>query len=455
MSIDNLRLPPHNDEAETAVLAAILNDNNLINDLDWLREDDFYRGENKAIYRRMSAMAMIGQPIDPVTLCGSLDEAGEMVGDLNHEYVIDLAYAARGGSNVQHYAGMIRGKAFGRKLIAVGQMIVDAGYGNGEIDQKIDRAQSLINGLVPGGTREPRHIDAILNDVLVDLERRSKIKGEVIGLKTGFCDVDRMTGGLQPGQLVVIAGRPGSGKTTFAMNVCEHVISEGKNVIVFNLEMIDVNIAMKTMASLGRIPYDKMRSGDIGEHGSQLNTAAIKLKGRNFYIDDNGNLSSNQVVSRARKIAQKLGGQIDLVVVDYLQLLNDKGDGVQRITEISRALKLAARELNCPVIALSQLNRSLENRNNKRPILADLRESGAIEQDADTVIMIYRDELHDENSQQKGIAEAIIRKNREGEPGTAYLAARLQYCRFDNLDPNHIPRQQQKSSRSAFAHLDE
>jgi replicative DNA helicase len=212
---------------------------------------------------------------------------------------------------------------------------------------------------------------------------------------------------------------------------------------------------MKTMSSLGRVPYEKMRSGDIGDYGANVNAAAIKLKGKNFYIDDNGTLSSNQVVARARKIAQKLGGKIDLVVVDYLQLLSDKGEGVQRITDISRALKLAARELDCPVVALSQLNRGLENRQNKRPILADLRESGAIEQDADTVIMIYRDELHDDNSQQKGLAEAIIRKNREGEPGTAYLAANLQFCRFDNLDTQFIPKREVTTKRSAFAHLDD
>jgi len=455
MSTDNLRLPPHNDEAEQMILSAILNDNRLINDLDWLREDDFYRAENRSIFRRMNAMASVGQPIDPVTLVNALDESGDMVGSLSSEYVVEVAVNGRGGANVEHYAQVIRNKAFSRKLIQIGQTIVDAGFSSGDIDSKIDLAQSLVNSLVPGGNREPRHIDTILTDVVADLDRRMKIKGEVIGQKTGFIDLDKMTGGFQPGQLVVIAGRPGSGKTTAAMNICEHVISEGKNVIVFNLEMIDVNLAMKTMSSLGRIPYNNMRSGDIGDYASALNSSVVKLRGKNFYIDDNGSLSSHQVVSRARKIAQKLNGKIDLVVVDYLQLLSDKGEGVQRITEISRALKLAARELDCPVIALSQLNRGLEARSDKRPLLSDLRESGAIEQDADTVIMVYRDELHNNDSDRNGLAEFIVRKNREGEPGTAHVAANLHICRFDNLDPSCIPRDNFKQKKSAFSHLDD
>jgi replicative DNA helicase len=455
MNIDELRLPPHNTEAEQAVLSAILTDNRLINDLDWLREDDFYQLENKSIYRRMSAMSMQGIPIDPLTLINALEGSQELTGVLDHEYIVNLAVGSRGGSNIKHYAGLIRDKSMARKLVQIGNAITEAAYSAKPVPEKIDLAQSLVMGLVSGGSREPRSIDVILRDVVTDLDRRANIKGGIVGQRTGFIDVDKLTGGFQPGQLVVVAGRPGSGKTTFAMNICENVIQDGKNVIVFNLEMIDVNLAMKTMSSLGRVPYEKMRSGDIGDYGANVNAAAIKLKGKNFYIDDNGTLSSNQVVARARKIAQKLGGKIDLVVVDYLQLLSDKGEGVQRITDISRALKLAARELDCPVVALSQLNRGLENRQNKRPILADLRESGAIEQDADTVIMIYRDELHDDNSQQKGIAEAIIRKNREGEPGTAYLAANLQFCRFDNLDTQFIPKREVTTKRSAFAHLDD
>lgn len=454
-TLSQLKAPPHNDEAELLVLSAMIADNRLINELDWLTADDFYRLENQVIFNRLGMMAMAGQPADPVTLCDALMAANELNDSLCDEYIIDIVVMGRGGANVQHYAQIVREHAQSRKLVRAGYQISEIGYDQGDAQSKIDEAQSIIMGFTSSGESEPRVIDDILKDAVEDIDRRCKAGGEIVGLKSGFHDLDRLTAGFQPGQLIIVAGRPAMGKTTFAMNIVENVIQQGRTVLVFNLEMTAVNLAMKSLASMGSIPYNLLRSGKIDEHGSHLNAGASKLMKKALHIDDNGSLTSQQVLSRARKVQQKIGKPLDLVVVDYMQLLNDKGDGHERITKISRALKMTARQLGCPVIALSQLNRSLEQRSDKRPIMADLRESGAIEQDADTIVMLYRDEEYNKDTEHKGIAEAIVRKNREGENATVYLASQLHMCRFQNLDPSAIPRREPGYTKpSAFAHLD-
>jgi replicative DNA helicase len=453
-TLSQLKAPPHNDEAETLVLSAMINDNRLINDLDWLTAEDFYRLESKTIFNRLGMMAMVGQPVDPVTLVDSLEAAGELVGNLDADYIVDLLMSGRGGTNIQHYAQIVRQHSVSRKLVSTGFKISEIGYEAGDTQDKIDSAQTLIMDFATKGENEPRIIDDILREAVEDIDRRCKAGGEVVGLKSGFHDLDRLTAGFQPGQLIIIAGRPAMGKTTFAMNIVENVIQQGKTVLVFNLEMTAVNLVMKSLASMGSMPYNLLRSGKIDDHGSNLTAGAAKLMKKALHIDDNGSLTSQQVLSRARKVQQKIGRPLDLVVVDYLQLLNDKGEGHNRITQISRALKMTARQLGCPVIALSQLNRSLEQRPNKRPIMADLRESGAIEQDADTIVMLYRDEEYNKETEYKGIAEAIIRKNREGENATVYLASQLDMCRFKSMDQSIVPRQTTQVKPSAFAHLD-
>jgi replicative DNA helicase len=453
-TLQQLKAPPHNDEAETLVLSAMINDNRLINDLDWLTAEDFYRLESKTIFNRLGMMAMVGQPVDPVTLVDSLEAAGELVGNLDADYIVDLLMSGRGGTNIQHYAQIVRQHSISRKLVSTGFKISEIGYEAGDTQDKIDSAQTLIMDFATKGENEPRVIDDILREAVEDIDRRCKAGGEVVGLKSGFHDLDRLTAGFQPGQLIIVAGRPAMGKTTFAMNIVENVIQQGKTVLVFNLEMTAVNLVMKSLASMGGMPYNLLRSGKIDEHGHNLSAGAAKLMKKALHIDDNGSLTSQQVLSRARKVQQKIGRPLDLVVVDYLQLLNDRGEGHERITKISRALKMTARQLGCPVIALSQLNRSLEQRPNKRPVMADLRESGAIEQDADTIVMLYRDEEYNPDTEHKGIAEAIVRKNREGENATVYLASQLHMCRFQNLDQSAIPRQSTYVKKSAFAHLD-
>lgn len=454
-NIEQLKLPPNNAEAEVALISAMITDNRLINDVDHIKEEDFYRHEHQIIYRRMSALNSAGKPVDPVTLIEALTDQDEIDHAGGVDYIVDIVSAGRGGSNAAHYASIITQRALSRKIIAIGNQISDIGYQGGDVSEKIDQIQSLTMGLTQSGTNEPRHIRAILRDAVADIDRRAEQGGEIVGLETGFTDLDRMTAGFHDGQLIIIAARPAMGKTTLAMNIAENVSMQGKTVLVFNLEMSSVNLALKTISSLGRVPYNNLRSGQIGDYGSNVTAGAAKIIDRQLHIDDNGSLTSTQILSRTRKISQKIGKKIDMVVVDYLQLLNDKGEGHERITKISRALKMAAREIQCPVVALSQLNRGLESRSDKRPLMGDLRESGAIEQDADTIIMLYRDEVYNDDTNQKGICEAIIRKNREGENGTVYIAANLHVCRFDNLPPGYQPPAQEPQRRNtSFSNLD-
>jgi replicative DNA helicase len=455
MNMEALKVPPHSAEAETALLAAMIESNRLINEIDYIHSDEFYRLENQIIYTRLQALAFVGKPVDAVTLVDALDSAGELDRAGGTDYIVELMTQSRGPANANHYANIIREKAMKRRLIRIGHEIAESGFGDGDVQESIDHAQGLVMGIETSSESEPEHINSILRDAIAEIDRRHRGGNQVVGVPSGFIDLDRLITSFQPGQLIIVAGRPGSGKTTVAMNIVENVTIGGKFCLVFNLEMTKRMLAMKSLSSLGKIPYDSVKKGEIDDHCDKLTAATARFKDRTLYIDDNARLTSAQLVSRARKVAQKCGKKIDLIVLDYLQLLNDKGDGHERITKISRAIKIAAKELDCPIIALSQLSRALESRANKRPILADLRESGSLEQDADVVIMVYRDEIHEENSNQKGITEIIVRKQREGETGTVYLASRLDICRFENMTHPYQPIAEQRPQRiGGFSHLD-
>lgn len=455
MSMDDLKIPPHSDDAESALLAAMIESNRLINDIDHIYADEFYRQENKIIFNRLQALAFVGKPVDAVTLMTALEGAGELDKAGGMDYIVDLMTQSRGPSNARHYADIIKDKAMKRKLIQIGHEIAGMGYEDGEVQPMIDTAQGLVMGIETSSESEPEHINSILKEAIAEITKRCELGDELVGIPSGFTKIDELLSGFLPGQLIIVAGRPGSGKTTFSMNIVEHLTMLGKFCLVFNLEMTKKTLAMKSISSMGKIPYKLLKKGKIHDHISELNAANFKMKDKTLYVDDNARLTSAQIVSRARKIAQKTGKKIDLIVLDYLQLLNDKGDGHERITKISRAVKIAAKELDCPIIALSQLNRSLESRGDKRPVLADLRESGSLEQDADIVMMVYRDEEYDKNTKDKGVAEIIIRKNREGETGTAYIASRLDISRFDNLAYEYQPQQlQPQGRRGGFSHLD-
>ena len=371
--LTQLRTPPHSDEAESALLAAMIDNNRLITEFERLTPEDFYRREHQVIYRHLLALSMTNRPADAVTLAAAMKAAGEFEEAGGTDFLVDLISGGRGSHNAKAYAEIILNKSLSRQMIRVGHEIAEMGFSS-EGEPPIDDAQSLALALTPEKDSAPEIIRSVLQQTIADITRRHDANGEIIGQPTGFTDIDNMTSGLQPGQMVVLAGRPGSGKTTFAMNVMEHLALQGKFCMVFNLEMTKVNLAMKSLSSLGRIPYKLVRAGKINDHTQNLTAAAAKLMDGQVYIDDSASLTSGQILSRCRKVSQRAGRKLDLLVVDYLQLLNDKGEGHERITRISRALKIAAKELGCPVLALSQLNRSLENRADKRPIMSDLRE---------------------------------------------------------------------------------
>ena len=435
--------PPHNDDAEVCVLSAILERNSLIDDLESIiRAEDFYRLENQTIYRRMMAMALVSQPIDPVTLYSALEAAGE---DriVSAEYVAEIAINGRGSHNAVHYARILKEKAIDRRLITKGREISELGYSDGTAAEKMDKAQSIVMEESEASAGEAVDANTALRDLVEHLDYLNKNKGKLMGISTGFVDLDNLTNGLQESDMVVIAGRPSMGKTTLAMNIAEHAaVNEKKVVVVFSLEMPIRQLMLRSACSLGRMPMGEIKRGNMDELWSQITATVARIKDAPLYIDDRPGLTSEQLLSRCRKLQKRIGRKIDLIVIDYLTLMADKGEGVERVTRISGNVKRCAREMNCPVICISQLSRKVEERGDKRPMNSDLRDSGAIEQDADVIGFVYRDEAYNkEKSNMKGVAELIISKHRNGELGTVYLTSRLQYCRFDN-NCGYVPPQQ-------------
>lgn len=452
-----LRVPPNSIEAETAVLSALVQTNSLIFDLDTLlRTEYFYRREHQVIYRAISKMAMQSKPVDSISLVEQLNDTGDLDNAGGVENVIEIVNNFSSADNARHYAEIIRSRYLDRRIIQAGMEIANAGFEKLPTQEKIDLAQKLTMALSIEDTSEATHINQAIKNTVAELERRGEANGRLLGLATGLTDLDKMTGGLEAGDLIVIAGRPSMGKTALAGNIAENAVLDGKFVIFYSLEMPHTQIVMRTLASVGKIPFNQVKAGKFdNEASSKLMSVGAKLKDREYYIDDSPSLTSAQVLSKSRKIAQRAGRKPDLIVIDYLQLMTDKGpDGeTQRITDISRNIKLAARELGCPIILLSQLNRELEKRHDKRPLMSDLRSSGAIEQDADIVLMMYRDEVYNEDSQHKGVAEAIIRKQRNGETGTVYLAALLHQMRFEDLQHGYRPYAERKPK--GYQHMDQ
>lgn len=458
MNFSELKAPPHSVESEQATLAAILEDNRAFHQVNGLiNSDDFFRAHHQVIFRRMEAMAAKSQPLDAVSLIEALDQSGELEQAGGVDYLADLATAGRGSANVTHYALTIRDKRILRQLINISHDIANIGHEPGELQDKIDAAQRLVMSLEVRKSNDPRHIANVLESSIDLYEAASKAKGGIVGMPTGFTDLDKRMGGMMPDDMIVVAGRPSMGKSVFAMNLAETAAMDGKVVLVFSLEMSAEQLAMRSMASVGRVDYSSIKSGDTHQSViTPMSNGITKLKDTTMYIDDSANLTSQQLASRARKLSQKIGKPIDLIVLDYLQLLSDRGDGVERITKMSRAMKLAAKDLKCPIVCLSQLNRGVENRPDKRPLMSDLRESGAIEQDADAILMLYRDEVYRPDTPEKGIAQVLVRKLRNGEIGTVYLKANLHHMRFDDLAQEYQPQEYKPApKKSAFSYLDE
>ena len=431
---------PNSMEAEQALLGAIFERNSVMDDLeDILSERYFYRHEHQVIFRRMSAMALLSQPIDAPMLVGYLDASGEMDQAGGVEYIADLITQSRGSHNARHYAQVVHDRWLQRQLIAKGQNITELGFSSQSAQEAIQEAQAQIMDFEQASA-ETRTLQEQLRSLVEHIDFLHKNKGKITGLETGYTDLDKRLSGLQKTDLIIVAGRPGAGKTVTAMNMAEHAALDGKNVLVFSLEMSADQLLMRSACSVGHIDHGKFRDADTDDDvWPKLESYFARINGKNLTIDDRPVVTSGQIASRARKVVRRTGKPLDLIVVDYIQLMSDKGDELQKTTDISRNLKLLAKTMNCPVVALSQLNRKCEERPNKRPLMSDLRSSGSIEQDADIIIFVYRDEYYDENSPQKGIAELNVAKFRNGQTGVVYMASKLNECRFDNLAYGYQP----------------
>lgn len=438
-----LKIPPHSIEAEQAVLGGLMLDNNAWERVEDLVSDgDFYRHDHRLIFRAIVKLAERNQPFDVVTLSEQLDKEGVLnqVGELT--YLGELARNTPSVANIRAYAQIIRERATLRQLISVSNDIADSAYvPKGRTgDEILDDAERMIFQIAEGRpkTGGPEAINDILAKAVDRIDTLFNSSNPLTGISSGFTDLDEKTHGLQPADLIIVAGRPSMGKTSFAMNLVENaVLRSDKAVLVYSLEMPADSLVMRMLSSLGRIDQSKIRTGKLDEDDWPRLTSAVNLLSeRKLFIDDTAGITPSEMRSRTRRLARE-HGDIALIMVDYLQLMQLGGSGgenrTNEISEISRSLKALAKEFNCPVVALSQLNRSLEQRPNKRPVNSDLRESGAIEQDADVIMFVYRDEVYHPETEYKGVAEIIIGKQRNGPIGTVRLAFFGRYTRFENL----------------------
>ena len=445
--LESLRVPPHSVEAEQSVLGGLLLDNAAWDRIaDVVKEEDFYRFDHRIIYHHIARLIGLARPADVVTVYESLQTSGKAEDTGGLAYLNSLARNTPSAANIRRYAEIVRDRGVLRKLVTVADEISAGAFNPQGKDtrQLLDEAESRIFQIAEEGSRGTAGFQVIQPLLTQVVERIDELyhrdsDSEVTGVPTGFADLDRMTSGLQAGDLVIVAGRPSMGKTAFSMNIGEHVaVEEGLPVAVFSMEMGAVQLAMRMLGSVGQLDQHRMRTGKLtDEDWPHLTHAIQKMQDAQVYIDETPALSSMELRARARRLARQCG-QLGLIVIDYIQLMagNSGGGGENRateISEISRSLKGLAKELQCPVIALSQLNRSLEQRPNKRPIMSDLRESGAIEQDADVILFIYRDEVYNPDTPDKGSAEIIIGKQRNGPIGTVRLTFQGAYTKFQNF----------------------
>ena len=445
-SFDGMRVPPHNVHAEQSLLGALMLENSTWEQVaDKVREDDFYRQEHRLVFRALNLLAEQDQPFDVITLAEALQKR-KLLDDIGGmPYLAEIDRNTASAANAVHYARIIRFNSVLRQLVRAGTEIADLAFdtkGRGEaeiLDAAETKVFKIAEQLTRGGGFQPiEHLLTIAVNKIDELYHRDE---PITGVPSGFIDFDMKTSGLQPADLVIVAGRPSMGKTSFAMNMAENVaIRTGKAVAVFSMEMPGDSLAMRMMSSLGQIDQHRVRTGKLtDEDWPRLTSAVTMLSQAPMYIDDTPALSPTELRARVRRLQREIKREekeLGMVVIDYLQLMQAPTEGENRATEISaisRALKSLAKELHVPVVALSQLNRSLEQRPNKRPVMSDLRESGAIEQDADVIVFIYRDEVYHEDSPDKGVAEIIISKQRNGPIGTVKLAFLGQYTKFENL----------------------
>ncbi len=438
---DSLKVPPHSLQAEQAVLGGLMLDNAAWDKVaDRVSDEDFYRRDHRLIFQAIASLADRNSPFDAVTLSEwleknqRLDDAGGLA------TLGSLVQTTPSAANIQAYADIVRERSILRQLITVGNEIAGSAYvpegrSSAELLEQAEQQVFQIAEHGRRGKRGFRKIQSLLGAAVDRIDQLFQQDEPITGVPTGFSDLDEMTAGLQPSDLIIVAGRPSMGKTTLAMNFAENAaIKHQLPVAIFSMEMPGEQLALRMLSSLGHIDQHKIRTGKLDDDDwPRLTSAVSLLDSAPLYIDDTPALSPTEMRARARRLKRE--HDLGMIVIDYLQLMQVPGTSENRtneISEISRNLKALAKELNVPVVALSQLNRGLEQRTDKRPVMSDLRESGAIEQDADVIVFIYRDEVYNEDSPQKGIAEIIIGKQRNGPIGSRFLTFRGQFTRFEN-----------------------
>ncbi len=441
---DVLRLPPQAIEAEQSILGSMMLDNRVIDEISSeLESRDFYRSDHQLIFNEIISLDSGGDAADVVTVSESLENLGELEKAGGLAYLGTLAKNTPNTGNVKSYAKIVRERAILRRLIESANDIIQAAYQpeGKRPEEVLDFAEQMIFEIAKNNNQAKagfRKIDVLLGEAVDKIEELFKTKQTVTGVPTGFVDLDKKTSGLQGGDLVIVAGRPSMGKTSFAMNLVEYAaINQNLPVAVYSMEMPGTQLATRMLASLSRVNSTKLRSGQLdNDDWPKLTSAMGLLQDKSIYIDDTPALSPLEVRTRARRLAAEHEHGLGMIMVDYLQLMRGSdGNSENRTLEISnitRSLKGLAKELDCPVVVLSQLNRSLEQRPNKRPVMSDLRESGAIEQDADVIMFIYRHEVYEPETDQKGLSEIIIGKQRNGPIGTVRLAFLGEFTRFEN-----------------------
>jgi replicative DNA helicase len=444
--IAQLRIPPHSIEAESSVLGGLLLDNAAWDRVgDLLTDSDFYRYEHRLIYASIGGLVNATKPADVITVYEQLQGLGkaEEVGGL--AYLNSLAQYVPSASNIRRYAEIVRERSILRKLVSASDEIATSAFNTQgkPVDKILDEAEQKIFNIGEEGSRMKQGFQAMDSLVVQLLDRVQEMAdnpNDVTGVRTGFYDIDRMTSGMQAGDMIVLAARPSMGKTALAINIAEHVaLHEELPVAVFSMEMGASQLAVRIVGSIGRIDQMHLRTGKLTDaEWPRLTEAIEKLRNISLHIDETPGLTVSELRANARRLARQCGGKLGLIVVDYLQLMSvsssmSEENRATAVGEISRGLKMLAKELGCPVLALSQLSRGVESRTDKRPMMSDLRESGAIEQDADVIMFIYRDEYYNKDSKEPGVTEIIISKQRNGPTGTVKLAFLKEMTRFESL----------------------
>ena len=448
--IAQLRIPPHSIEAESSVLGGLLLDNNAWDRVgDLLTDSDFYRYEHRLIYAAVGGLINGSRPADVITVYEQLQGLGkaEEIGGL--AYLNSLAQYVPSASNIRRYAEIVRERSILRKLVSASDEIATAAFNTQgkAVDKILDEAEQKIFNIGEEGSRMKQGfqgMDSLVVQLLDRVQEMADNPNDITGVPTGFFDLDRMTSGFQAGDMIVLAARPSMGKTALAINIAEHVaLNEELPVAVFSMEMGASQLAVRIVGSIGRIDQGHLRTGKLtDDEWPRLTEAIEKLRNVSLHIDETAGLTVSELRANARRLARQCGGKLGLIVVDYLQLMSvsssmSEENRATAVGEISRGLKMLAKELQCPVLALSQLSRGVESRTDKRPMMSDLRESGAIEQDADVIMFIYRDDYYNKDSKEPGVAEIIISKQRNGPTGTVKLAFLKPITKFESLASGH------------------